>query len=92
MRSNRALGSAPDKTLQIVVETNGDLRFLHDDDLAPLFDEGTVSIERASHVEPDARGLWFADLSPVGGPRLSGFALRGEALQAEARWLHENRL
>ena len=31
-------------------------------------------IRRASHVEPDEAGRWWADLSPVGGPRLGPFA------------------
>jgi hypothetical protein len=34
-------------------------------DLAAL---GTLAIRRASHVEPDGQGHWWADLSPVGGP------------------------
>jgi hypothetical protein len=48
---------------------------------------GTVCIKRASHVEPDEEGRWIADLSPLGGPRLGPFALRSEALEAEAAWL-----
>lgn len=92
MPSNRAQVSVPEAELLIVVSATGDLQFIHDDALAPLFAEGEVSIERASHVEPDAMGRWFADLSPVGGPLLSGYALRGEALQAEADWLRRNRL
>ena len=80
------------KLLQIVVDETGDLLFLHDDALADLLGEGAPTIERASHVEPDEHGLWFADLSPVEGPRLSGFRLRSQALEAEAQWLRENRL
>lgn len=48
--------------------------------------------ERASHVEPDEFGAWFADLSPVAGPTLGPFALRSEALAAEAEWIENNRL
>lgn len=51
---------------------------------------GTTDIQRASHVEPDARGLWWADLEPVQGPLLGPYALRSEALQAEHCWLESN--
>jgi hypothetical protein len=53
-------------------------------DLAVL---GSLSIRRASYVEPDENGQWWADLSPVNGPRLGPFARRSEALDAEAAWL-----
>ena len=49
---------------------------------------GLLQIERASFVEPDASGQWFADLSPVQGPSLGPFPLRSEALAAEERWLN----
>jgi hypothetical protein len=45
---------------------------------------------RASHVEPDDRGRWLADLSPIGGPVLGPFDRRSEALEAEVTWLEEN--
>lgn len=53
-------------------------------DLAAL---GQLAMSRASHVEPDALGRWYADLSPVGGPRLGPFDRRSAALAAEADWL-----
>src|SRR2546423_843442 len=37
-------------------------------DLAAL---GPVAIRRASHVEPDDQGRWWADLAPVTGPAAS---------------------
>ncbi len=49
---------------------------------------GRVSIRRASHVEPDDTGHWFADLSPVAGPRIGPFDRRSEALAAELAWLN----
>ena len=52
-----------------------------------LAELGRLSIRRASHVEPDADGYWFADLEPVHGPRLGPFSLRSEALSAEVAWL-----
>ena len=48
---------------------------------------GQARIARASHVEPDAQGRWWADLAPVHGPRLGAFALRSQALEAEKQWL-----
>ena len=59
-------------------------------ELVPLRNLGTVSIRRGSHVEPNAAGDWFADLSPVEGPRLGPFANRTEALAAEVLWLREH--
>jgi hypothetical protein len=51
---------------------------------------GRLHIQRASHVEPDEIGHWFADLALVGGPRLGPFAKRSQALEAEAGWLHQH--
>jgi len=53
-------------------------------DLACL---GDVRVRRGSHVEPDDWGRWWADLSPVSGPKLGPFAKRSEALAAELAWL-----
>ena len=72
--------------MDLVIDPRGGIRCLYGEaiDLSAL---GTVSIKRASHVEPDEEGRWIADLSPLGGPRLGPFALRSEALEAEAAWL-----
>jgi hypothetical protein len=51
---------------------------------------GQLTITRASHVEPDNRGLWQADLTPVGGPLLGPFERRSEALAAERDWLESH--
>jgi hypothetical protein len=53
---------------------------------------GALAIQRASHVEPDATGRWFADLSPVAGPILGPFVCRSEALAAEQVWLEAHLL
>ncbi len=75
--------------MQIVVEANGSCRCLYSEefDLQTL---GRLSIQRASHVEPTADGLWTADLSPVGGPILGPFQTRSDGLTAERRWLEEH--
>jgi hypothetical protein len=65
---------------------NGTARCL-DTEAINLHTLGQVHIARGSHVEPDDRGQWWADLSPVCGPRLGSFVLRSEALQAEVEWL-----
>jgi hypothetical protein len=72
--------------MRLTVEPDGTVRCVYGEaiDLAAL---GAVSIRRASHVEPDAAGHWWADLAPVGGPRLGPFGLRSQALGAERTWL-----
>ena len=50
----------------------------------------TLTIQRGSHVEPNERGQWLADLAPVGGPVLGPFRLRSEALEAERDWLEQH--
>ena len=64
----------------------GDVRCIYDEalDLRAL---GKLQITRASHVELDLDGNWWADMGPVEGPVLGPFGSRSEALQAEKRWL-----
>jgi hypothetical protein len=75
--------------MRLVVEAGGKVRCLYGEvvDLASL---GVLSIRRASHVEPDEEGAWWADLSLVGGPRLGPFTHRSFALAAEQAWLEGN--
>ena len=72
--------------MQLIVHADGSASCLYDEaiDLATL---GDLKIERGSHVEPDEQGRWFADLSPVSGPKLGPFDRRSEALDAERAWL-----
>ena len=72
--------------MQLLVLPSGSIRCVYDEaiDLSLL---GTRVVVRASHVEPDLDGSWYADLSPVGGPRLGPFGLRTEGIVAERRWL-----
>ena len=78
------------RLMQIVVGPGGgQVRCVYGEqlDLARL---GEVFVRRASHVEPDERGRWRADLSPVGGPTLGPFARRSEAMEAEEAWLAQH--
>jgi len=77
--------------MELVISPRGQVRCLYDEtiELATL---GSMTIQRASHVEPDANGHWFADLSPSHGPLLGPFERRSDALQAEAAWLSAHRL
>jgi hypothetical protein len=72
--------------MDLLIDSKGTIATIYDEtiDLVPL---GSVTIRRASHVEPDEQGRWTADLSPVGGPVLGPFALRSAALDAERAWL-----
>lgn len=73
----------------VVIDPAGTITTLYTElfDLAAL---GAQSIARASHVEPDATGHWFAEI--LDGPRLGPFTRRSDALAAEVAWLTEHRL
>ena len=72
---------------ELIVDPDGGIRFIHNDDVADLFTAQERRTSRASHVEPDDSGGWTADMSPVNGPVLGPFARRQEALDAEVTWL-----
>jgi hypothetical protein len=74
--------------MQLLIDPQGQVRCLYGEmiDLTLL---GALCVRRASHVEPDTEGRWWADLMPVGGPRLGPFPLRSQALQAESAWLDQ---
>jgi len=76
---------------ELIVEPNGEVRFVYDDELAEIVRQvGPLEVRRASHVEPVGDG-WSADLSPVGGPTIEPpFGSRAAALAYEVEWLREN--
>jgi len=72
--------------MELVVDAGGSVRCIYDE--APdLREIGKLQITRASHVEPDRDGYWWAGMGPVDGPVLGPFKNRTEALQAERGWL-----
>ncbi|MHB8957475.1 MAG: hypothetical protein ACYC4U_31310 [Pirellulaceae bacterium] len=75
--------------MQLVINPAGIVQCVYDEaiDLSVL---GQPVISRGSHVEPNAAGNWYADLSPVGGPMLGPYILRSEALEAERAWLEKH--
>jgi hypothetical protein len=74
--------------MQLLIDPQGQVRCLYGEmiDLALL---GELCVRRASNVEPDDAGCWWADLAPMGGPKLGPFPLRSQALQAEVAWLDQ---
>ncbi len=72
--------------MELVVDAGGDVRCVYGEEL-DLRELGKLQITRASHVEPDRDGSWWADMGPVDGPVLGPFKNRTEALGAEREWL-----
>lgn len=72
--------------MQLVISPTGVVQCVYDEaiNLAAL---GPLEIHRASQVEPNADGVWQADLSKILGPILGPFDLRSQALSAEREWL-----
>ena len=72
--------------MELVIDTRGQVRCVYNEaiDLTAL---GRLSIRRASYVEPDEQGRWWADLSLIGGGVFGPFPARSAALDAELTWL-----
>jgi hypothetical protein len=75
--------------MQLLVDRHGTVHCLYGEtiDLNAL---GSLAIRRASYVEADDSGRWWADMAPVGGPKLGPFGRRSEALGAETQWLEQH--
>lgn len=75
--------------MELFIRPTGATQCLYGEEIE-LQNLGALNIKRASHVEPDPEtpGKWTVDLSPVGGPFISGFPSRAEALRSEAQWLN----
>ena len=73
--------------MKLIVQPGGRIVTVYSEEI----DYGTLgkpTVRRVSHVEPDADGQWYADMSPVNGPQLGPYAKRSEALDAELSWLN----
>lgn len=69
------------------ISHDGTVSYIYSDALAAVGrGVGVPSTRRASHVEPDG-DTWTADLTPSGGPVVTGFPTRAEALRHEIAWL-----
>jgi hypothetical protein len=77
--------------VDVIIEADGTIRFIHHDALSGLLEHGEAKIVRASNVEPTEDARWTADMGPSSGPVLGPFKTRGEALAAEVQWLKDNR-
>ena len=75
--------------MQLIIQPDGSIRCVYGE-VIDLHALGNLNIARGSHVEPNSTGCWFADLSPVSGPRLGPFSMRSDALTAEQAWLNEH--
>ena len=75
--------------MKAVINTSGKVTAVYDEevDLSAL---GPVKISRASTVEPDSAGRWWADLALSNGPKLGPYTHRSHALVAERQWLEDH--
>ena len=78
--------------IDLLIDKDGQLIFLYDDELAVALSElGVPVTRRASHVEPDPDhpGMWLADMTPATETTtmLGPFDTRRQALQAEVEYL-----
>lgn len=81
------------KEYLVVIADTGEVRFIYDDDLISVSRQlGAGYTKRASNVDPGQDDMWYADLSPVGGPLLGPYDKRATAIDAEVAWLEENNI
>ncbi|MGE0609959.1 MAG: hypothetical protein AB7O62_22910 [Pirellulales bacterium] len=75
--------------MELLISPGGQVHCLYDESI-DLHVLGSPAIRRASQVEPDDTGQWWADLRTMNGPQLGPFLLRSAALHAEREWLAAN--
>ena len=76
------------ETAELIIGLGGSVRMIYSELIEPHA-WGEPIIERGSNVEPDQNGFWWADLTPVNGPRLGPYHMRSKAIAAEIAWLRE---
>ncbi len=75
-------------TAELIIGLGGEVRMIYSELIEPhAF--GEPRIQRGSFVEPDQNGFWWADLTPVNGPRLGPYHMRSKAIAAEIEWLKQ---
>lgn len=75
--------------MELVILPDGQARTVYQEDI-DLSTLGATSIQRASHVEPDAQAFWWVDLGLINGPKLGPFPHRSDAITSEINWLSES--
>ena len=75
----------------MIITPGGVVRAIYGEEI-PLNSLGTLTITRASQVEPTPEGAWRVDLALVGGPSLGPYGQRSEALAVEVAWLREHQI
>jgi hypothetical protein len=80
-----------------VLIQKGKVSLLYDDVIGPRLQKALgakAEVKRISHVEPVPgprdKIEFEADLSPIGGPKLTGFSTHSEAVKAEVDWINQN--
>lgn len=68
---------------------DGCIKHIYNEDI-DLSSIGEQQVKRASVVDPEDNGKWFADLSLSGGQKVTGFDKRSDALKYEINYLEEN--
>ena len=68
--------------MQLMIKPDGKIIGVYSEEL-DYTALGKPTLCRASYVEPDANGDWYADMSPVNGPQLGPFPKRSSTLDAE---------
>jgi hypothetical protein len=90
---------------EIIVDKDGRVSFLYDDDLAELAAclVSSLTVKRASHIEPTSDGKWRVDVSPLlthlnesvasGGPETTNVVTEtsrwDEASEFEKTWVRK---
>ncbi len=73
--------------INVLIRPDGSVVMIYQEHLS-LTALGPGKVKRASEVNPDGEGKWWAQI--YRGPKLGPFAKRSEAVAAEIRYLEEH--